>query len=49
MEKKRVPAPTLAVGILVVALFFLYLPIFYLVGGSFIDKTSGVYGLSLRW
>jgi spermidine/putrescine transport system permease protein len=49
MERQRPRAPRICTAILVFALGLLYLPIIYLIAGSFIDKTSGVFELSLRW
>lgn len=49
MERLRPKPPWVCVAILVAVLFLLYLPMLYLVGGSFIDQTTGTLALTFRW
>jgi spermidine/putrescine transport system permease protein len=49
MEKHRPSAPIFAFGIFGLVIFFLYLPICYLVFGSFVEQNGEQWFFSLRW
>lgn len=49
MERKRPPAPILCFLVFIFLITILYVPIFYLVAGSVIEKTSAGSQLTFRW
>jgi spermidine/putrescine transport system permease protein len=49
VEKRRPSAPQWCFALLIGSLILLYLPIFYLMGGSIVETTTQGVELSLRW